>query len=304
MKIKTGILGCLLALVLTLSLATPALAAPQPPHQFWGQVKIGDQLAEEGTTVSAKIGGVKYASTTTDAQGRYGYSTEEGGTGFFKVPADDPDTKEIKEGGVNGDTIKFYVADVLATTFTFQIGGHNERELAIEAPLAEPNISVSPTSKNFGDVTVGSSNSPQTVTVSNLGTANLLVETITITGANADQFTIQNDNCSGKTIAQNGSATLQVVFSPTSTGAKSATLNIPSNDPDEAKVEVSLSGTGVAVSDGGGGWVPPTYYTDTNLFGTEESFHISSSGKTEHDKSHLGRRKSNHNHPQGHYCPG
>lgn len=30
---------------------------------------------------------------------------------------------------------------------------------------------------------------------------------------------------------------------------------------------------------GGGGAAPPTYYTDTNLFGTEESFRISSSGK-------------------------
>ncbi len=123
----------------------------------------------------------------------------------------------------------------------------------VGAPEPGPDISVSPTSKNFGEVTVGSSSSPQTVTVSNAGTANLEVGTITITGANADQFTSQNDNCSGETIAPSGLATLQVLFSPTSTGAKSATLSIPSNDPDEATVEVSLSGTGVTTAGGGGG---------------------------------------------------
>jgi len=117
-----------------------------------------------------------------------------------------------------------------------------------------PDISVSPTSKNFGDVTVGSSSAAQTFTVSNVGTANLVIGTITITGTGADQFAKQNDNCSGQTIAPDSSATLQVVFSPTSTGAKSATLNIPSNDPDEATVTVPMSGNGVAAV---------TYYTLT-----------------------------------------
>ncbi|GAJ08825.1 unnamed protein product, partial [marine sediment metagenome] len=129
-----GILGCLLALVLTLSLATPALAVPQPPHQFWGEVTIGSQPVPGGTSVEAKIDGIAYASTTTDAQGRYGYTTEQGGTGIFRVPADDPD-EPGKDGGANGDTIEFYVADILATTFTFEIGGHNELDLAIEGEI-------------------------------------------------------------------------------------------------------------------------------------------------------------------------
>jgi len=117
-----------------------------------------------------------------------------------------------------------------------------------------PDISINPTSKDFGDVTVGSSSPAQTFTVTNDGTADLVVGTITIAGANLDQFAIQNDSCSGETIAQGNSATLEVVFSPTSTGAKSATLSIPSNDPDEDPLEVSLSGNGVVVV---------TYYTLT-----------------------------------------
>lgn len=88
----------------------------------------------------------------------------------------------------------------------------------------------------------------------NVGYADLVVGTISITGTNANQFTIQNDNVSNETIIPGGSATLQVVFTPTSTGAKSATLNIPSNDPDEATVLVSLSGSGAAE----GAVIPPT----------------------------------------------
>jgi len=109
-----------------------------------------------------------------------------------------------------------------------------------------PDISVDPTSKDFGDVYVGSSSSAQTFTVSNDGTADLVVGTINITGSGAGHFAIQNDNCSGQTIAPTDSATLQVVFSPTSSGTKTAQLSIPSNDSDENPLNVSLQGRGEA----------------------------------------------------------
>ncbi len=112
------------------------------------------------------------------------------------------------------------------------------------AKFISPDITVAPTSIDFGSVQVGSS-STQTVTVTNDGTANLNVGTISLGGANADQFAIHNDNCSGQALAPGASATVQVVFSPTSAGAKTATLSIPSNDPDENPVNVALNGTGI-----------------------------------------------------------
>ena len=92
-------------------------------------------------------------------------------------------------------------------------------------------ISVSPTSYNFGNVVVGSSSGAQTFTVTNTGTANLIIGTITLTGTDPTQFSKQNDNCSGHTIAPSGTCTVQAVFSPTSAGGKSANLSIPSNAP-------------------------------------------------------------------------
>jgi len=252
-RILGGALGLLLVLTLVL-MPVPVLAVPQMPHQFYGTVTIGKDLAPEGTIVSAQIGG-EYRSTTVDAKGRYGYSPDYGGTGIFKVLADDPGTPE-KEGGVAGETVEFYVLNTLAGQYKFEIWGITQLNLTVAAPAPEPNISVSPTSKNFGEVTVGSSSSPQTFTVSNVGTATLTITNITISGPGSEEFSMSPYP---GTIPAGDSAGVNVTFSPTSTGSKSATLAITSNDPDEATVEVSLSGTGVSVTPPPG---PPPGTTD------------------------------------------
>jgi hypothetical protein len=108
-----------------------------------------------------------------------------------------------------------------------------------------PNISVSPTSLNFVQVIVGGS-STKTVTVSNAGDGNLAIVTIALSGTNADHFSIPtaNDHCSNQTVLPSSSCTFDVKFSPTLTGCKSATLSIPSNDPDIPTVNVPLNGNG------------------------------------------------------------
>jgi hypothetical protein len=109
-----------------------------------------------------------------------------------------------------------------------------------------PNISVSTTFIGFGNYYEGTSSLPQTATILNTGTASLVIGTITLTGTDVSQFSKQNDVCSAQTLAPSASCTLQVVFSPTSAGAKSASLAIPSNDLDTPTVNVGLAGTGVA----------------------------------------------------------
>jgi subtilisin family serine protease len=107
--------------------------------------------------------------------------------------------------------------------------------------LLEPNISVIPTDKDFGDVKVnGSSNA--TVTVSNTGDDDLVIEQLVLTGGD---FTISTDNCSNTTVVPDGSCTVTITFTPQIEGAKSATLSIASNDPDTPTVEITLSGNGI-----------------------------------------------------------
>ena len=116
----------------------------------------------------------------------------------------------------------------------------------IESLRPKPAISVAPTSHDFGTVYVNTDSAPLTLTVRNTGCMDLVVGTCALTGANVDQFRIQNDGVSGQTLIPNASATLQVVFRPTSSGSKSAILRIPSNDPNNPTVSVNLAGTGQA----------------------------------------------------------
>lgn len=124
-----------------------------------------------------------------------------------------------------------------------------------KAYFVSPSISVSAISHDFGDVNVGDRSVAQTLTISNTGAADLVIASLSITGTDASEFEIQNDICSGQTIAPSGTCTFGVIFSPSSPAEKSANLEISSNDPDTPTLNVPLSGTAVAVTppDGGDG---------------------------------------------------
>ncbi|MCP2328306.1 hypothetical protein HDA40_006813 [Hamadaea flava] len=98
-------------------------------------------------------------------------------------------------------------------------------------------ISVSPTALGYGSVATGSSSAPQTVTVTNSGTAAAPVSAITTAG----DFS-QTNTC-GSSIAAGGSCTVSVVFTPTASGTRTGTLSITAAGVANT---VPLSGTGVA----------------------------------------------------------
>lgn len=118
---------------------------------------------------------------------------------------------------------------------------------AIEAP----NISVNPTSLNFGNVTVGSSSAPQTFTVSNTGTADLHISGMSLSDTTNYFLTMQMEahtipcGSTTPTIAPNSNCIVTVIFNPLSTGQKDATLTINSDDTDTPILNVPLSGIGV-----------------------------------------------------------
>lgn len=103
-------------------------------------------------------------------------------------------------------------------------------------------------SYDFDIVNVGSPSAPQTFTIFNMRRANLVIKTIALTGTNASDFSIVNDNCSGQTLWPKSICTVDVVFEPTSAGSKNASLTIATNAPDVPIIDVSLSGIGVQSS--------------------------------------------------------
>ena len=108
-----------------------------------------------------------------------------------------------------------------------------------------PGFSVSPNPQAFGNVNVGSSGGPTTITITNTGTGNLVIGTLS---SNNAKFTISSDLCSGQTVTASSTCTFALTFSPTTAGSQAANVTIPDNagNPDSA----SATGTGVAVATG------------------------------------------------------
>ncbi len=100
-----------------------------------------------------------------------------------------------------------------------------------------PVVSLTPTSLNFGTVTVGSTSTPQTVTLKNTGTATLTLNSIATSGDYAQS------NVCGSSLAPGASCTISVTFTPTTTGTRSGALTVSDNAPGSPHT-VSLTGTG------------------------------------------------------------
>jgi hypothetical protein len=103
-------------------------------------------------------------------------------------------------------------------------------------------IRVAPNALNFQDVAVGNPSAVEDVSISNAGFSDITVQNITITGANAADFTLQG-NVDGTIVAPGASSiTAGVIFDPATAGAKQATLNISSDDPYTPVYQVALTG--------------------------------------------------------------
>jgi hypothetical protein len=117
-------------------------------------------------------------------------------------------------------------------------------------------VGVSPTGLSFGSQVVGTTSTPQTVTLTNNLTTALTIGSIGFTGADSGDFA-QTNNC-GTSLNTGASCTINVTFDPAASGARSATLSITDNAGNSPQT-VSLSGTGV---------IPVTLSTTSLSFGT------------------------------------
>ncbi len=109
-----------------------------------------------------------------------------------------------------------------------------------------PVASIAPAVAAFGNQLINSASAPITLTLTNTGNANLAVNTIAVTGANAADF-VQTNTCGvlPATLIPATSCTFSVVFTPSALGARTAALVIGSSDPITPTLSVPFSGTGV-----------------------------------------------------------
>jgi hypothetical protein len=117
-------------------------------------------------------------------------------------------------------------------------------------------ITVSPASINFGNQATGTTSSATPVTVSNTGNSTVTFTSIAVTGTNGSSFH-ETNNC-GTSLTAGNSCTVNVTFSPATTGSFSAAVTLTDNATNNPQ-SISLSGTGVA---------PVTLSSSTLAFGT------------------------------------
>ena len=109
---------------------------------------------------------------------------------------------------------------------------------------------LSSTSLSFGNQPQGSISASKAVTLFNQGNQPLTVTNLAPTGADANQFALQSNNCDSNSIAGGASCTINVVFAPQGTASYQAEIDIIDNSGGltAAKQVIALSGTGVAAS--------------------------------------------------------
>ena len=129
------------------------------------------------------------------------------------------------------------------------VTGYNPSAIAVAsftAAIAPAQLAVNPGSLSFGSVTVGATSAAQSVTVTNPGTAVLIVESLSILGANAGDFLVGSETCVGTPIPAGGTCLISVQFSPTAAGIRSCSLVVFDNASGSPQT-IPVSGTGVAL---------------------------------------------------------
>jgi len=148
--------------------------------------------------------------------------------------------------GLRTATISIVNNDTDENPYTFSIQGTaNGAEIDIQGNLTSIiNGDSTPATTDWTDFSTVALT--RTFTILNIGNQNLSVDTVTITGTDASDFSIINYPSS--IILPGQSTTLSVRFLPSAIGTKNATITISNADFNESSYTFSIKGTGVLPS--------------------------------------------------------
>ena len=174
----------------------------------------------------------------------------------------------IEPGNALYVDISFHPVAIGATTGTLTIESNDPADPVYDVTLsgvgeAAPNVSVNPTSLDFGEVWVGHS-TMNSFTVSNTSDLALL----NLTGITSDNpaYTVTTNVPLPVTISTVTPVTVMVSFTPSTMGTISGIVTVSTDDPETPEVNVSLSGIGIA------DMIPPgridTLQAQTGTFGS------------------------------------
>lgn len=110
------------------------------------------------------------------------------------------------------------------------------------APISAPVTSLLPLSLQFSDQNIGSASASRSISLSNSGSAPLILSGISLTGSNASEFGLSHDCVA--VLPASGGCTITITFQPQFEGLRQAALTIVDNSSASLAHSVALSGTG------------------------------------------------------------
>jgi len=110
--------------------------------------------------------------------------------------------------------------------------------------IAQSVFEIDKISHNFQSIRVGSTSQSEVFVIKNVGDTPLIISGITNSGINQTEFIVTTTNSLPLSISPGNIETLEIVFTPTSTGLKSNSVIITHNSTD-SPTTISLLGTGV-----------------------------------------------------------
>jgi len=217
---------------------TSANASVSPPLSF-GNVLVNTMSASQTVTVANASGAGTLAISGVGLTGA--------NAGDFVITGNTC-TSSLAGGSSCAISVAFRPTATGARSATLAIASSNPTALSV--PLSgtgiAPVISPSNNAFQFGSITVGTTTTPQTLTITNTGNAPLVINGITISGGNASDFAISGNNCpiGGAGVSAGRNCTVSMTFTPKAAGIRSSVLIINSSDPVTPVLNISLSGFG------------------------------------------------------------
>ena len=228
----------------------PAALVVTPSSNDFGQIMLGLSSSDATFTVM-NTGGVPTGALVTSLAGAQ--------PGDFVVVSDGCRSTLLAGGNSCSVTAHFTPsgrgARSALLTFTGIPGGQASAALS-GTGQAPPALTASPQTQDFGSVVTGTQSQNARLTITNVGTRPSGTLSTLITGANAGEFHVVTDGCTGQMLAGSQSCSVDVRLQPTTAASRSATLVVAGSPGGNATV--ALTGTGISA---GGLSVTPTPQT-------------------------------------------
>ena len=219
-----------------------------------GTLGFGDQLV--GSVSGKRAVTVTNTGDTPLVFGPGAVSLAGDAPGQFAVAGDACSGREVAPGQACVVEVTFSPsgAGVMSAQVRFvDNAAGSPHTVALTGTGTRPVFSVDPGSLAFGDQLVGSVSGKRAVTVTNTGDTPLVFGpgAVSLAGDAPGQFAVAGDACSGREVAPGQACVVEVTFSPSGAGVKSAQVRFVDNAAGSPHT-VALTGTGTSVP------VPPT----------------------------------------------